>query len=148
MGMFDEIVCEYPLPDGWTQPPGTVFQTKDTEDQYLTRFTLGEDGRIRRADGADLGHHGAIEFYTSNWSGSAPWGVMTSDDKPSWSAEYTALYDHGALLKIEGGWKLDDHGHWMSREEWLRKSREADAVRQTPTTPDRGGSAEEASDVE
>jgi len=129
MGLFDEIVCEYPLPDGWTPPPGTVFQTKDTDDQYLVRFTLGADGKIRRANGDVLEHHGALEFYTSNWSGSAPWGVMTEDDTPLWHAEYVALFDHGTLLKIEGSREPDAGGRWISRDEWTRKSREADEAR-------------------
>lgn len=132
MGLFDEIVCEYPLPDGWVPPQGTVFQTKDTDDQYLARFTLGEDGRLRRANGELLLHHGAVEFYTSNWSGSAPWGVMTRDDKPAWSANYVALYDHGTLLKIEGARKEDPDSGWMPREEWHRRSREADEQRSKP----------------
>jgi len=131
MGMFDEIVCEYPLPDGWAPPEGTVFQTKDTEDQFLTRFTLGSDGVLRRENGEELEHHGALEFYTSNWSGSAPWGVMTSDDDPLWSADYVALFDHGRLLKIEGSKKADTSGDWIKREEWYRLSREADARRDT-----------------
>jgi len=131
MGLFDEIVCEYPLPDGWVPPKGTVFQTKDTDDQYLVRFTLCEDGKLRRENGDVLEHHGALEFGTSNWSGAAPWGVMTSDDEPLWRAEYVALYDHGALLKIEGKRELDTECRWVRREEWYRKSREADAARAT-----------------
>ena len=129
MGMFDEIVCECALPDGWTPPPGTVFQTKDTDDQSLVRFTLGADGMLRRDDGEELQHHGALEFYTSNWSGSAPWGMMTKDDQPPWTAEYVALYDHGRMLKIEGKLSLDTEVKWCSRAEWFQKSRDADAAR-------------------
>lgn len=128
MGLFDEIVCEYPLPDGWIPPAGTVFQTKDTDDQYLVRFTLCEDGKLRRANGEVLDHHGAVEFYTSNVSGSAPWGFLTEDDKRPWFAEYIALFDHGRLLKIEGRRALDPDAKWLSREEWFTKSREADAA--------------------
>lgn len=51
MGLFDEIACEYPLPDGWVPPEGTVFQTKDTDDQYLVRFTLGSDGVLHHHRG-------------------------------------------------------------------------------------------------
>lgn len=130
MGMFDEIVCAYPLPDGWEPPDGTLFQTKDTQDQWLTRFRLCEDGALRRDDGEKLLHHGSLRFYTSNWCGTAPWGCMTSDDQPPWSAEYVALYDHGALLKIEGQRVTDDPNGWMPRAEWHAKSRaEAEAKR-------------------
>lgn len=129
MGLFDEIVCEYPLPDGWVPPAGTVFQTKDTEDQYLSRFTLAADGKLRAANGAVLAHHGSLEFYTSNWAGFAHWGMMTSDDEPYWTAEYVALYDHGRLLKIEGQRELDTETVWMPRAEWRRKSREEEEAR-------------------
>lgn len=129
MGLFDEIVCEYPLPDGWAPPTGTVFQTKDTEDQFLIRFTLCADGTLRRSNGDRVDHHGALEFYTSNWAGFAPWGAMTSDDEPLWSAEYVALYDHGKLLKIEGSREPDTSERWMPREEWMRRSREVEAQR-------------------
>lgn len=136
MGLFDEIVCEYPLPDGWIPPAGTLFQTKDTEDQYLSRFTLGSDGMLRRDTGEVLEHHGALKFYTSNWSGSASFGVMTSDDEPCWSAEYVALYDHGRLLKIEGRREIDAEAKWMPRAEWRRMAHEEDeritALREKP----------------
>lgn len=132
MGLFDYIVCEYPLPDGWVPPDGTVFQTKDTDDQYMTSFTFGADGVLRRESGESVAHHGSLEFYTSNWSGSAPWGVMTEDDTPLWHAEYVALFDHGRLLKIEGCREIDDSGKWMPKDEWNRKSQESDAERAHP----------------
>ena len=47
MGMFDYIKCEMPLPATPTMPPdGTVFQTKDTDDMYLTVYTIKSDGRL------------------------------------------------------------------------------------------------------
>lgn len=140
MGLFDEIVCEYPLPDGWVPHAGVVFQTKDTDDQYLTRFTLGADGKLRRKNGEVYEHHGALRFYTSNWSGSGPWGLMTDDDQPYWSAEYIALYDHGQLLKIEGcRTDPDTSVTWITRAEWHAKSAEADAARTAPASADREG---------
>lgn len=44
MGMFDEIVCEYPLPRPEFQHE--VFQTKDL-DCTLARNTITKDGRLR-----------------------------------------------------------------------------------------------------
>lgn len=44
MGMFDEIICEYPLPRPEMQH--TVFQTKDF-DCTLARNTITKDGRLR-----------------------------------------------------------------------------------------------------
>ncbi len=44
-------------------------------------------------------------------------------------AEYVALYDHGTLLKIEGKYQLDDDKDWMPREEWHRKAREEQVLK-------------------
>lgn len=45
MGMFDYIICEMPLPKT-PEPPVGTFQTKDTPDQYMTTYTITEDGRL------------------------------------------------------------------------------------------------------
>lgn len=44
--MFDYIKCELPLPKTDVQPPGCVFQTKDTPDQYMTVYTITKDGNL------------------------------------------------------------------------------------------------------
>jgi hypothetical protein len=44
MGMFDYLKCEHPLPDGYTGPAD--WQTKDTDDQYLSLYTITADGRL------------------------------------------------------------------------------------------------------
>lgn len=46
MGMFDYIRCEMPLPETPEPPPGDVFQSKDTDDQYMTLYTITADGRL------------------------------------------------------------------------------------------------------
>ena len=103
MGIFDDLRVEYPLPDGW-DPAGHVFQTKDTPEQYLARYVLTPYGVLQAEDtGETIRFHGTLTFYTGNACGYAPYGVMTSDDQPEWVAEYTALFDHGCLLRIEGG---------------------------------------------
>ncbi len=43
MGMFDEILCEYPLPDEVVQ--GEIFQTKSFE-CLLDRYTITRNGRL------------------------------------------------------------------------------------------------------
>lgn len=43
MGMFDDIKCEYPLPDAEAQ--GETFQTKDL-DCLLDTFTITKEGRL------------------------------------------------------------------------------------------------------
>jgi hypothetical protein len=43
MGMFDELICEYPLPDSAVQ--NEVFQTKSL-DCTMDRYTITKDGRL------------------------------------------------------------------------------------------------------
>lgn len=45
MGMYDTIICEYPLPDGYTVKPGDSFQTKSL-DCLLYEYTITKDGRL------------------------------------------------------------------------------------------------------
>lgn len=43
MGMFDEVVCKYPIPN--TRYQAAVFQTKDL-DCTLAHYTITESGRL------------------------------------------------------------------------------------------------------
>ena len=43
MGMFDEIRCEYPLPDAIVQDE--TFQTKSF-DREMSHYTITADGRL------------------------------------------------------------------------------------------------------
>lgn len=127
MSLFDEIRCDYPLPDGW-QPGTRVFQSQDTPAQYLVRYVLQADGSLIQEDtGETVPLHGALTFYTGNVCGTGPEGYITDDDQDPWWAEYTALYDHGTLLKLEGSKQPDTtlRGPHLRREEWHRRVREA-----------------------
>jgi hypothetical protein len=46
--MFDYLLCEYPLPD--TAPKWitekTLWQTKDTDAQYMENYTITKEGRL------------------------------------------------------------------------------------------------------
>lgn len=44
MGLYDYIKCLMPLPG--PGGPDTPWQTKCTPDQYMTQYTIGEDGRL------------------------------------------------------------------------------------------------------
>lgn len=44
MGMFDDIRCKAPLP--LPQFQETIFQTKDTPNQYLDQYEIREDGTL------------------------------------------------------------------------------------------------------
>lgn len=62
MGLFDTLHCEYPLPDGCTEPE---FQTKSLA-CALDLYRLTAAGRLLNAKGADTGFHGVLRFYTSS----------------------------------------------------------------------------------
>lgn len=44
MGMFDYIICEVPLPDGFDG----LLQTKDFDDPYMEKYTINSQGRLIR----------------------------------------------------------------------------------------------------
>jgi hypothetical protein len=115
VGMFDNVICEHALPDGY-DPTEEWFQTKDTPTQALDTYKITADGQLLyeehdvedRSDPNATGlarlrgmatrvnkrwvpadFHGALRFYT-----------FDRDDADVWR-EYVALYDHGKLLKIE-----------------------------------------------
>lgn len=48
MGMFDYLLCEYSLPDTapkWINET-TLWQTKDTDAQYMEYYTITKEGRL------------------------------------------------------------------------------------------------------
>ncbi len=94
MGLFDNIKCEYPLPDPEVQD--TTFQTKDL-DCCLYYYTLTREGRLvqpMKMDDAttwnrDINWHGVVRFY---------------DYRPdnTWY-EYEATFDRGQLVSLKKG---------------------------------------------
>lgn len=128
MGMYDNVKCEAPLPDGFSDPAHMAFQTKDMECE-LAEYTITADGRLLctaegQYGGATNGEQeytGTIEFYTSNWCGSGCGYCMTDDDQLPWSRTYTATFTDGKLVGIEGGLEPQtaDVKH-VSREEFHR----------------------------
>ncbi len=104
MGMFDNITCHYPLPDGFNdQERIDDFQTKDL-DCDLSRYVITKDGQLIHAGEQDMtGFTGTIEFYTGNWCGSGAGYTMTDDDQPPWNRSYTATFFKGTLKEITGG---------------------------------------------
>lgn len=89
MGMFDEVRCEAPLPDGYDSG-GVWFQTKSFPDSCLCRYTLTRAGRLVDSQGNDLEPEGYLIFYTQDDQG-------TSEDR--WR-EYRAHFEHGQLTGI------------------------------------------------
>ncbi len=61
MGIFDEIKCEYPLPEPELQ--AEIFQTKSLLDMRFRRCFITKDGKLI-ADGIDLDFHGYVYMCT------------------------------------------------------------------------------------
>ena len=91
MGMYDNVTCEVPLPDGYSG----AFQTKDF-DCCMDRITIRADGRLVHdkrawtshdaATATDLNFHGIFNFY--DYTISRGWH------------EYEAKFTDGALVEI------------------------------------------------
>lgn len=94
--MFDNVQCEYPLPDG-LDPTGIDFQTKSM-DSVLDTYVITEHGRLciypwsiaystkKERQPQWLAHTGNMNFYTSV--------------DQMWH-EYRATFVDGLLTKIE-----------------------------------------------
>lgn len=81
MGMFDNIICEHKLPGS---PNVKEWQTKDTPDQYLSKYTITKDGCLNQ-DGKPLDYTREIHFY----------GI----DQAGRYREYRATFLHGNLVE-------------------------------------------------
>ncbi len=98
MGMFDDVKCEVPLPDGFIGN----FQSKTFDclmDTYVIRADgrlVRDDGWLRRSDGkpqqTDMNFHGIMRFYTNEGS--------RKDGTYRWH-EYSAKFTDGALVSID-----------------------------------------------
>jgi hypothetical protein len=85
MGMYDEIQCDAPLPDGYAGT-NAQFQTKSFPDPAMQRYKITSTGRLIDALGNDLEPDGYIAFYTT-------------DQDSTWR-EYRARFLSGQLLEI------------------------------------------------
>lgn len=100
MGMFDDVICEAPLPDGYEGR----FQSKDFDCELAT-YKITADGRLLRREyewknspDAPLG----IRRVERGWTEVLFHGVLNfydyADDK-SWR-EYNAKFTDGRLVEI------------------------------------------------
>lgn len=117
MGMFDNVVCDYPLPDERAKEV-REWQTKSFEWPFLDTYRITPEGRLlhqewhmeedptrpplgldpfvpamtRVNDGwTDVEYHGVLNFYGN---------VGDNYDGANWY-EYNATFTHGHLEKIE-----------------------------------------------
>ncbi len=95
MGMFDYIVCRYPLPGKAPSfiKKGHMFQTKDLE-CLLETYIISSNGRLSHSD-----FSGKINFYTSNIAGAGA-GIYTSTGENAESVDYEAIFKDGYLISI------------------------------------------------
>lgn len=128
MGMFDYIICDAHLPDGFDSK-GFEFQTKDTDEQYMVNYTITAEGRLIDHDGTDTNFHGDVEFYGSTMSACGPGYYTTQDDKPLVERGYTARFTNGQLQEIKLDATEDGGPDWkharehITRAEWLQRAR-------------------------
>ena len=122
MGMYDYIRCEHPLPDG-SLPLGRVFQTKDTDAQFLDDYTIRADGtlvhhttRIEDTPKDKLPYPDAPKGSLLSYCGIIT-RVPTGDEVVPFhgclrfydeTSKYEALYDRGRLIRIDA--VSDDKG--------------------------------------
>ena len=100
MGMFDDLTCDYALPDRpeWARS----FQTKDLN-CWMDHYHIHEDGRLVERSGWD-GEKYAVETFVP-WTGGMRFYECKSqgvgEATRTWWVEYIALFKHGRLLHVE-----------------------------------------------
>jgi hypothetical protein len=112
MGMFDEIICDYPLPGTvpeWAKAPDFHFQTKDLDCSLstyrinhfgqlnLVKFRDGEQQIVEKSEP----YTGDLDFYMSNTRGCAYGFSFTSRGEDNESVEWRARFRDGQLESIQ-----------------------------------------------
>jgi len=107
MGMFDTILCRWPLPDGLVAED---FQSKSLHNT-LSVYEIGTDGRLRELtnddDGAplqksshDTGFHGVLRFHTIAGESLRQYEAKFTDGSlVELHTEEEALYDERGLRR-------------------------------------------------
>lgn len=98
--MFNHVVCDVPLPDGYA---GEAFQTRDFGCDFST-YAIRPDGRLEvtrvwmgaASSWEPAAFQGTLRFYGYDDSPSAP---PVSDRAGRWH-EYLARFDGGTLVEI------------------------------------------------
>lgn len=107
MGMFDHVICKYPLPGDIPEWAKTNFQTKDL-DCVLDTIEITEDGRLKTRDNwegektiADYSNYtGTIDIYASNVCCSGP-GIYTREGEPAHYLEYSLTFVNGKVTETK-----------------------------------------------
>ena len=114
MGMFDEVICHYPLP--WPEVQDSIWQSKNTPAQYLERYEI-------RADGT-LWHEAYTERFEKD--ASSPLGFRLYRDDVHW----VQVSDVGGELEIHTFVEHADHpgGQWYRVLFWFRNGTVKDMI--------------------
>lgn len=108
MGMYDYIVCSYPLPGKSPFATNQQYQSKSLDCQMAV-YEIGEDGQLRQYergafetefDTAPIPFQGVLEFYHSNWSSAAYGMIFTPDGEDYESVTYEVTFVNGMVQKI------------------------------------------------
>ena len=114
MGMYDELICEYPLPlDGMNH---LKFQTKDTPAQFLDLYKIDKDGHLWHEiydikDKSDPNAEGPRRLFgcmarvnkrweKSNFTGEIRFYTTIGDNHKGW-IEFSSIFLCGKLDKLE-----------------------------------------------
>jgi hypothetical protein len=109
MGMFDKVICEVPLPDGW-KPEASDLQTKDFE-CCLTTIKISSDGKLHRLEWESepydldepdwLGMTKGLRRINERWAEIWFHGFMNfyGNETDGWH-EYSAKFTDGELVSI------------------------------------------------
>lgn len=99
--MYDDVICEQPLPDGYRSGKG--FQTKDF-DCILATLIITADGRLLQRlswddeePQRDLNFHGTMHFYGYDKEKAGP---PASPHNPDLWHQYEARFTDGKLVEI------------------------------------------------
>ena len=114
MGMYDEVICHYPLP--WPEVQNQIWQSKNTPAQYLERYEI-------RADGT-LWHEAYIKRFKKD--ASSPLGFRLYRDDVHWAQ----VSDFCGELEIHTSVEHADHpgGQWYSVRFWFRNGTVKDMI--------------------
>jgi len=102
MGMYDYILCDYPL-EGVSeeQQASIAFQTKDLEN-FLYTYTITRDGRLTGGDGGDgcESFTGKVNFYWSNIVSSSHGHYFTHSGEDAWHLAFEATFEKGRVTNM------------------------------------------------
>ena len=111
MGLFDDVTCQVPLPDGWDAASARL-QTKSFPDPCMQHYTITAGGRLVDRDGNDVEPEGYICFY----------GSVAGKGGKRHLREYRARFRKGQLTEIVRAKRTSRHDRYygLASFKWFR----------------------------